>query len=530
MRIYGRDRIKHQSEQIVADALQKVDTKYLDDRISYAIASVIVPSQRGKEVEVDFVLVGKAGVFALEVKGGKITIDGGVWYTTNHKGNTEKINPLRQTQDNYYVLWEFLHSKGIRTRLNAQIGLYACVFPEPQFSKSPDSGWVQEQFLDRTFIVQPTEYLKKLVDYKDARFSRSEITADSVTTILHLLVPDYKSYVTDITSAADDAIFRLSEEQVDVLRPLKSNKRMVIEGPPGSGKTILALEQLIQNEQDEIRTLYVCHNRAIKNKINAELFRRLGKVPKYIDSSMDFEAKSSRALYEYMVLDEAQDYMNDETFIELDERLEGGLLGGRYRIYLDLQQDLFSKSELSFLNELKDRDDVLNYQLRYNYRNTTKINKFANKLSSLDAGEIRNNPEGVDPEICKIPYKDGQVDYKNYTKDVLAKINELIETGTRPSEMMIVSLSGNDRSVMSERNLANIKTGSLKFVLGRDHDWSVMHGNKIVLGNVYDLKGLDSRVVILTDVFTKVDREKALFVGITRARARLIIFQGKNVH
>lgn len=529
MKVYGRERIKHGSEHSVADSLEKIDVRHLDGRISYAIASVRIPAQRGKEIEIDFLLVGKSGLFVLEVKGGEISIRNGIWYTTNHSGDTNKINPLEQAQDNYYRLWEFLHSKGIRSAGNAQVGLYACVFPAIKFTRPPDSGWVQEQFLDNRFMIDPTKYLKELVDYKDARFHRSEISSDAINGVLDLLVPDYESYVTDLTSAADDAIFRLSEEQIEILRALSDNKRMVIEGPPGSGKTVLAIGQLIQNEFGKIRTLYVCHNRAIKNKVKAEVNRRLGSIPKYIDFNTDSEAKNSRATYDYLVLDEAQDYMNDETFIELDERHEEGLDGGRYRIYLDLNQDLFSSSETSLLNELKTRDDVLSYKLRYNYRNTININKYAKKLSSLNAGELRNNPEGVEPEICKIPYIDDLVDYKKYTNDVLGKIKELLGTGTRQDEIMIVSMSGNDKSIMSDRNLARVNVGGLKFVLGRDHDWSKAKTDTIVIGNVYDLKGLDSKVVILTDVFTKIDREKALLVGVTRARSRIIIFQGKNI-
>ncbi len=113
--------------------------------------------------------------------------------------------------------------------------------------------------------------------------------------------------------------------------------------------------------------------------------------------------------------------------------------------------------------------------------------------------------------------------------DVLSKIRELLGTGTRQDEIMIVSMSGNDRSIMSERYMPKINVGNLKFVLGKEHDWSKLNVDTIVIGNVYALKGLDSKVVILTDVFTKVDREKALLVGVTTARSRLIIFQGKNI-
>ena len=47
--------------------------------------------------EIDFVLIGPPGVFCLEVKGGVIAREGGVWYTTpQHGANAGRRQPLKE--------------------------------------------------------------------------------------------------------------------------------------------------------------------------------------------------------------------------------------------------------------------------------------------------------------------------------------------------------------------------------------------------------------------------------------------------
>ncbi len=531
MILYGSQRVRHSAEKDVLAVLETVKTSDLQSKISFGVASVSFTPAYGQDREIDFLLVGPAGIYVLEAKGGEISIRDGMWYSKNHWGESNKIFPFEQAKSNFYELWRFMAAKGVKLDRDS-IGHFSCVFPDYKLRALPDLAWAKEQYLDANFMRNPTQYINSLVDYTQNRFGSSrKLDESALKQIKALLVPNYKDYIRDISTVVDDKVLLLSEEQSIVFDALSDVKRMVIEGPPGSGKTILAIEQLLANEKAGIKTLYVCYNRALCNKVANDVRVRLKKEPGYLAVMTTTMLANHTEKYEYLVLDEAQDYLDDKELKTLSGLLKGGVTSGKFRIYLDENQDVFEASEKNTLNGLIARDDVVFYPLKYNYRNSAKINTFVRKMTPLRVGLIRNNPEGSEPEVSKIPYVGKSVDYVQYPKDVGAKINELLKSGVQPKEIMIVSISNNYSSVMSERNRTDVKLiNGVKLSLGRDVDWKGFEkANTIIHGNAYDLKGLDSKIVVCTDVFTKADKEEALLVGMTRARSRLIVFTGKNV-
>src|SRR5262252_1368416 len=64
--------------------------------------------------EIDFVLIGPPGVFCLEVKGGRVTREEGVWYTTPQhgpdRGKRQRLNesPFEQVGSASAELFKFL--------------------------------------------------------------------------------------------------------------------------------------------------------------------------------------------------------------------------------------------------------------------------------------------------------------------------------------------------------------------------------------------------------------------------------------
>jgi hypothetical protein len=530
MKVYGRDNVKYSSEKEVLGWLEKVKTKNLDNKISFGFANINISPRLGRDRELDFILIGKSGIFVLEVKGGGVTIRDGQWISVDWKNTWNKIhNPFKQAQDNYYELIRVLQKNGIN--ISNKDGYFASVFNDIQVKKPLDPSWPVEMYFDYKMEYDPEKYINALIDYKDKKFKSSNLDTKIINKIKKQLAPNYKEYIRDITSSSDDKIILLSEEQNIAFESLSSVKRMVIDGPPGSGKTILALEQLIYNEHEGIDTLYVCYNRALRNKIAYEVQRRFVYDPLHISVLTVAMASSLNRQYDYLVLDEGQDYLNTKELENMGNLLKGGLQNGKFRIYLDLNQDVFDASDKEAIKKILDRDDVVHYPLKYNYRNTSKILEYVKIMTPHDVGKIRNNPEGTDVEICQIPYKGLRVDYDKYPKALAEKVNELLKSGVEPKEIMIVSISGGNSSVMSERNRSKMEfINNVRVSLGREIQWEKYEKtNTIIFGNSYDLKGLDSKIVICTDVFTKADRERTLLVGLTRARSRLIVFKGRKV-
>lgn len=61
--------------------------------------------------------------------------------------------------------------------------------------------------------------------------------------------------------------FHVSHEQYVIMQNFFVNKRMLIYGPAGTGKTLLAMEQCRRLRAEGKKVLYVCYNRLIANSV-----------------------------------------------------------------------------------------------------------------------------------------------------------------------------------------------------------------------------------------------------------------------
>ena len=63
--------------------------------------------------------------------------------------------------------------------------------------------------------------------------------------------------------ADEEKLIRLTEEQSRLLEYLEDHDRCLIEGVAGSGKTLLAVQQIERFAKEGKRTLFVCFNKAL---------------------------------------------------------------------------------------------------------------------------------------------------------------------------------------------------------------------------------------------------------------------------
>lgn len=524
MKIYGKENIKYDSEKIVAEWLESYDVSKAKHKFDFAIASKEFVIASDEDIEIDFILVGTAGVLVLEVKGGNVAINDGIWQSNKH---VLPEDPFKQARRHFYGLWELINSN---TSVKNTVGYYAVAFPGISINKPLDATYPMAMYFDSRFGQAPEKFIDGVIELSHQQHGAKSLSSAKVKEIKELLVPNYNDYITDLTTSNDEKILKLSEEQLIVLAGLVDVKRMVIQGPPGSGKTILAVEQAIQNEKNEIKTLFVCYNRTLANKLRAILLSRIGHEPKYVifETLTYIKSHIKERDFEYLIADEAQDYMNDEGVLALDDYMLGGLDNCRFRIFCDQNQDLYRSINYLFLNELLNRDDVVVYSLNYNYRNTAHIIVYANILSSLSCGNIRNNPIGERPNLIPIPYiSDGKVDWDEYTVSISKTINSLIDEGYLPGDIAIVTNMQMYKSVLRDTDDIRIKNG-IKLIHCTDVKWNNdLNKQGIIYGSVYELKGIDSKVAIVIDAF-KSSAVSETLVSLTRARSKLIVFHGSH--
>jgi hypothetical protein len=524
MYIYGKENIKHESEKLVAEWLESYNQENAKYKFDFAIASKELVIESDEDIEIDFVLAGQAGIFVIEVKGGNVSIEDGVWKSN---GYDLKENPFKQAKHHFYGLWRFINSD---TSLKNIIGYYAVVFPGIHLSKPLDASYPMAMYFDSRFGQAPEGFLDGAIELSHLKHGVKKLNKAQLQEIKELLVPNYDDYIIDLTASDDDKILKLSDEQIVALEALEDNKRIMIKGPPGSGKTIIALEQALINENKEIKTLFICHNRALANKLSILLRKRIGHEPKHIllETIEFLKSNVINGDYEYLIADEAQDYLSDDNFSYLDKLMAGGMYECKFRIFYDENQDLFCSTDMTFLNEILSRDDVIRYELKYNYRNTQMIWALAYITSRSMPGEMKNNPKGEKLENINIPtlVDSDSYDWSEYYSILSKTINNLLDAGYKSNEIIIVSAQSKHKGILKDIDNIKVKNG-VQLTACREVDWE--NNNSIVYGSVFEMKGLDSKVAIVTDLFKPSETTRSL-VSITRARSKAILFVGKHFY
>lgn len=87
-------------------------------------------------------------------------------------------------------------------------------------------------------------------------------------------VPLLREKVEDVNAG----LLRLTDEQTRVMRGLRRNRRAVVFGRAGTGKTILAVEEAKRLAKEGFRVLLLCFNRLLADKI-AETLRGADGIP-----------------------------------------------------------------------------------------------------------------------------------------------------------------------------------------------------------------------------------------------------------
>lgn len=489
--------------------------------------------RHGEEVgEADIVVFHpKHGLIVFEIKAGAVTLKEGQWFYAS--GRPMKQSPFSQARRNRFALAEKLERRLGRSVMETLTLTHAVWFPDVAWPKgitileAPSAAFI----LDRSALADPEPALLRILG--EAGNQVQPLNRARQNAVRELLAPDCQ-LLTPLSFRLDDTLLELhraTDQQMTVLRLLRTQKRLLVEGGAGSGKTLLAVTLARDHALNGKRVLFTCFNKALAQQLAAQLtdypgitvlhFHELVRqqaasaglpyvVPAEITAQSRFfnedcaelllqaaEAGSTR--YDTLIVDEAADFA--PTWWLALEAL--GAKGFAWYCFFDRHQSLYQEWSPPFAGEVLPLD--------INLRNTRPVGDLATRLGRCPAPLAYRVEQVPEPQIrvCE--------DFKTMAEDLRHCLRQLIrEEGVAPERIAVLSpwRHTNARSEWAA-GLDEVKVNSEP---GRPEEGSVS------VGTVHAFKGLESDVVVLVGLTPQaLTHRELLYVGTSRARVALYV-------
>ena len=536
---YMGEEIKSNAEKKMYDVLQELELKN-----AYVLHSLGLPKHQTKIYgEIDFVVVCERGIACLEIKGGRVECREGRWIFTDRYGveREKPEGPFAQVTGNMFSLRQILYQRFTNIPQMKNV-LVACgvVFPDIEFT-SRSQEIIPEIVYDKS-VADITSYMNQMFDYWESRQHRetSKLPPAATKEIVDFLRGEF-SFIPSLSDRLDSVekrLVRLTNEQAQVMEALGLNEHLLIEGNAGTGKTMLAVDFAVKKANQGQKVLYLTYNKNLAHNIisqiepnsNLKIINIHALFGEYVEIDVDNmnenpqkyfgevlpdefykyindlnEEQLEELQYDLIVMDEGQDIIKPNYLYSLDYLLKNGLEKGHWAIFYDEKQNIYNP-------EYQDGMDLLQayyctrFRLFVNCRNTVQIGTYSSKASGISLSEfIKENGE----EVQKISYKD-EDDYCKQIHEVMKHLK---------SEKVMMQ----DITFLAPKKYQNTmlaKAGINVMELGVDEDNVALPKFATIQG----YKGLDSKIVILTDVDDILDKNFSKFIYIAATRARTLLY------
>lgn len=431
--------------------------------------------------EADFVVLWRGVVIVIEVKGGGVKKFEGTWYTIDRHGDNHRLNtsPIDQAREAMFALRNILKEDGLGWYPSEAIAL------TPDIEHPPaDVGWKASHWLSKESMTVEAlasafdEIARSAADApRGVRPARSEELRNRLFGQFSRLpvVDAQRGAVIDEQNLATD-------EQARVLAGLAKNDRILVLGGAGTGKSVVLAEAAKQEAAAGRSVLVTFMSPGLRAFFEPRLEGRSVVV-------REFAQLEDSRLYDVVLVDEAQDLMYPEAMDVLDRILVNGRANGRWRMFLD--QNNQAHVDGRFDQEVFDlvREEGMEYDLSRNVRNTRAIVHMVQEYLGADVGD----PGIVNGErIQWVPALDGES-----RAHALRLARSFKKDGVPPSAIWVISAAAED---------------SLD---------EVVDGVRLVSPRV--AKGLEAEHVVVCDLPAEYSdlTLAALYVAVTRPRVSL---------
>jgi len=469
--------------------------------------------------EIDFLIVGRPGIFALEIKGGGVSCHDGLWSYRNRYGQTTASpeGPFRQAESALQgLLARLRQTLPARSLSRFTIG-YGVLFPDCDWSLS-GSEWDPEMLADARSTRNLEGWLQGLFHYWRRREGRQRPPpdADDLAQLKGLLRPEVELAMPlyqQIHEAGQRAM-TLTTDQMVMVDVVAANPRVLCSGGAGTGKTFMAME-LAQRWTDlGLQVLLACRSPWLKRYLESHF-----TLPGLAVSTADAAAISARRQglnrFDALIVDEAQDLLDLPTLDKLDAVINGGLQHGRWCFFDDInnQSGLIGRPQPAAMQRLLDCRPA-RVPLTSNCRNTRQILGWVQASLAADMG-VRGTGDG--PEVTVLQATTAQ----QSAKRLAGEIERIIDHGgLSPSELTLLS-----PQAYADSSAALLPTKLQARIIVLD-EFSLRHFPPagISFATIANFKGIENEAVIVIDLprpNPDTVSNSAHYVGMSRGRSLL---------
>lgn len=507
--------------------------------------------------EMDFIVIHPDfPLTVLEVKGGKLSCRNARWsrwkQEKNHNG--ENWNPAESPTDQV-----FENMKALVQKVRYLHGMRAQDFSRSAIVVLPDTTrenliglpGTYDLVLTKESFVNFRESLEKAMRVRiPVHNDKKAGIGNETTEFLYEYFsrqPEYQIPMRSLMELDNSTLKRLSADHYLTIDQLNREKKVVINGGAGTGKTVLAVQKVLREAREGRKTLLLCYNNLLSKDLEARIAaekipgKGLVKVcnfhqlcedvcrffkcipqdrssPEYfeklVDTAMERLVNNPSAEFQFdsIVVDEGQDFRG--KWWQLLDLVHAKNGNGFYWVFMDEFQNIQR-------GELVERSDFFSYVLLRNFRNSQAVFKFINN-SRLNRFVENTLPVGPEGAICNaVVVGDDSSELKRKIGTIL---NNLVNSGkVSPENIAILTGSTLDGDKAKSVLRGVTELGGVPITCDKSNS-----KNKVFLETVRKFKGLENKYVILVEIDTNdpnkfPENEQLVYVGASRAVSALSI-------
>lgn len=535
----------------------------------FALHSVKLPNHQSKlNGECDFILITDKGILCLEVKGSSSVsrinatdrndgiLNKDLWIYDTYSANE---SPFEQAEGAIYPVENILSKENLSRRNKFVIG-HGVIFTEIEFNQK-SLEWDDLQICSSSKFENNFEsFLSDLFDHMHKRLKetkgveiKNNPNIEDLKWVVKKIRPDVSHLSLVELNTSKSEIITMEEKQklfVDQLI-FTENRQSIIDGNAGSGKTVILLET-IQRLKDNEKILLVCFNRQLSEYLSHRLVENKNVDVFYFHSLLEHFCKIAGNEYQgdknntyynqllpslfeealivladeiekfdWLMVDEGQDFINENTFNNLIELLKNEKKGN-YVLAFDsgLQSGVYNNMDINFLSKLK--NDANRLDLYRNFRNPRSIAHRSASITGIKKPEVERKIIST-PRIFEV--EEGQ-SLENKMNEV---VYSLLKTGILPGDITFLTFKNRTSSILSSlKSLSGKKLLDMKV----KNLWDETKPEEFISwSTVSSYKGMENEYIILIEADFEEFNDwyrSLIYVAMTRVRFEFIYIGMKN--